>query len=95
MSSQTDRIHLFDDWAAGYDTAVTADDHSFPFAGYEQVLTTTFMTAQAQPAMRILDLGVGTGNLAAHFIAVGCQRFLDGHAGSGAGSAATTQSGAG
>jgi putative AdoMet-dependent methyltransferase len=74
MKATTERIALFDQWAAGYDAAV-AQDHeadNFPFAGYERLLAATFAAAGARPGQRILELGVGTGNLAAHFVAADC-----------------------
>lgn len=73
MSPQTNRMALFDAWAAQYDTVVAAEDPSFPFAGYDEVLATTVRLAGARPSLRVLDLGIGTGNLAAHFVAAGCQ----------------------
>ncbi|HED04362.1 MAG TPA: class I SAM-dependent methyltransferase [Candidatus Fraserbacteria bacterium] len=48
------------------------DDVSFPFDGYEQVLDEITRAAGARCGMKILDLGVGTGNLAARFAALGC-----------------------
>ena len=66
--SQTDRAQLFDSWAENYDAAVASAGGDFPFAGYEQVLDEVVRLADVQPPMRILDLGVGTGNLAARFL---------------------------
>ena len=59
-----DREILFNGWAADYDRHVASKD-AFPFAGYEDVLQTIVEQAAADPAGRILDLGTGTGNLAA------------------------------
>ena len=70
MSTQ-DRIRLFDDWAAYYDRSVQSTN-GFPFGGYEQVIGEVTRLAAAQPHMQILDLGTGTGNLAAQFVALGC-----------------------
>lgn len=65
------RERLFDEWAESYDESVSA--HSgFPFEGYERVLDLIAERAGAAAGMRVLDLGVGTGNLAARFVAVGC-----------------------
>jgi putative AdoMet-dependent methyltransferase len=74
MKATTERIALFDQWAAGYDAAVAQDhdEDNFPFAGYERLLAATFAAAEARPGQPILELGVGTGNLAAHFVAAGC-----------------------
>jgi putative AdoMet-dependent methyltransferase len=68
---QQHRAQLFDDWAEYYDRSIR-DDGTFPFDGYEQVLDEIVRAAGAQPGMRVLDLGVGTGNLAARFAAQGC-----------------------
>ena len=65
------RRHLFDKWAGSYDDAVQSDA-GFPFAGYDHVLGEIVRLAAAEPGMRVLDLGTGTGNLAARFAAFGC-----------------------
>lgn len=62
----------FDAWAGTYDLDVL-DESRFPFIGYQQVLDTVVRLADVQPGMRLLDLGAGTGNLAAAFAARGCQ----------------------
>ena len=61
----------FDDWAGTYDRDVVIDD-VFPFAGYERVLQTALDLAAPARGMSVLDLGTGTGNLAALFAARGC-----------------------
>jgi hypothetical protein len=68
---QQDRVSLFDGWAQHYDRSVQADG-DFPFDGYERVLDEVARAARAQPGMAILDLGIGTGNLAARFVSLGC-----------------------
>jgi ubiquinone/menaquinone biosynthesis C-methylase UbiE len=73
MTQQAKRVTLFDAWAARYDTAVAAGGGDFPFAGYDEVLATAVRTAGARPSLRVLELGIGTGNLAERFVAVGCQ----------------------
>jgi putative AdoMet-dependent methyltransferase len=64
----------FDGWAADYDRDVRQSDadESFPFAGYTRVLDAVVSLAEARPGMSLLDLGSGTGNLAARFAALGC-----------------------
>jgi putative AdoMet-dependent methyltransferase len=64
----------FDRWAADYDRDVRQSDadESFPFAGYTRVLDAVVSLAEARPGMSLLDLGSGTGNLAARFAALGC-----------------------
>ncbi len=65
------REQLFDEWAASYDESV--DGYSgFPFEGYEQVLDLIAKRAGAEAGMDVLDLGIGTGNLAARFIDRDC-----------------------
>ncbi len=70
----SDRCRLFDRWAGSYDNEVRSDA-GFPFAGYDRVLDEIVHLAIAKPGMRVLDLGTGTGNLAARFTALGCEVF--------------------
>ena len=67
-----DRSQLFDSWAGRYDASLSGGDGDFPFAGYERVLDEAVSLANVQPGMRVLDLGIGTGNLAARFLDRGC-----------------------
>lgn len=69
---QASRSQLFDNWARNYDNSITSENDDFPFAGYEMVLEQVVSSADVKPNMRILDLGVGTGNLAARFFNKGC-----------------------
>jgi putative AdoMet-dependent methyltransferase len=73
MTQQANRVTLFDAWAAQYDTTVAISGDDFPFAGYDEVLATAVRTAGAMPSLRVLELGIGTGNLAERFVAAGCQ----------------------
>ena len=65
------RLELFDAWASSYDPAEDPED--FPFAGYDAVLNGIIAFAEPKEATKVLELGVGTGNLAAKFGAVGCE----------------------
>jgi putative AdoMet-dependent methyltransferase len=73
MAQQADQMTLFDAWAAQYDLDVATSGDDFPFAGYDEVLATAVRTARAKPSLRVLELGIGTGNLAERFVAAGCQ----------------------
>lgn len=66
-----DGKQLFDAWATSYDASV--GDEDFPFIGYAQLLDTIVRLADVEPGMSVLDLGTGTGNLAARFAAPGCE----------------------
>jgi putative AdoMet-dependent methyltransferase len=70
--SHSGRRQLFDHWAENYDATVTRSGGEFPFDGYEQVLDTVVRLAGVEPQMRILELGIGTGNLAARLVRRGC-----------------------
>jgi putative AdoMet-dependent methyltransferase len=62
----------FDDWAPGYGQVVFTD-RGFPFDGYASVLRTIVQQVAPQPGDAVLDLGIGTGNLALLFAELGCQ----------------------
>jgi putative AdoMet-dependent methyltransferase len=61
----------FDEWAASYDESVQSD--AFPFTGYRQLLQTIFNMAGIPSGAAVLDLGTGTGSLAALFVNAGCR----------------------
>ena len=68
-----DRTQLFDAWAQHYDASLASTDGDFPFDGYERILDEVVALAEVGPGMRILDLGIGTGNLARRFVQQGCE----------------------
>ena len=65
------RLELFDQWASQYDPA--NDLASFPFDGYNKVLDGIVQLAGLPETATVLDLGTGTANLAAKFVARGCE----------------------
>ncbi len=71
MSRDEARVQLFDDWARDYDTS-TENGEGFPFGGYARVLDAVTAAAEPESGMDVLDLGIGTGKLAARFAMLGC-----------------------
>ena len=69
--STPERQKLFDEWSKHYDRAIQ-NTITFPFDGYDNVLARITQLANPQPAMHILDVGTGTGNVAASFAKHGC-----------------------
>jgi len=63
---------LFNAWAANYDQLLESGTASVSFEGYEDVLAEAVVQARVAPGMCVLDLGTGTGNLAARFVNAGC-----------------------
>lgn len=64
---------FFDRWANEYDWFVGGWAESFPFKGYDDLLNRIVELADPQPGMKILDMGIGTGNLAERFVEKGCE----------------------
>ncbi len=71
MASKRFPAAEFDEWAATYDKTVGSGT-GFPFEGYARVLSEIFTRSGAGPGSAVLDVGVGTGNLALLFAAQGC-----------------------
>lgn len=64
---------FFDRWAADYDFFVGSGTEGFPFDGYDRILDRIAELSNPQPGMRILDMGIGTGNLARRFVESGAE----------------------
>jgi ubiquinone/menaquinone biosynthesis C-methylase UbiE len=67
----SERVKLFDEWAETYDESVRGYE-GFPFEGYDDVLDEVLRLADSTRGMTVLDLGIGTGGLAARFLDAGC-----------------------
>lgn len=67
----------FDVWADGYDESVRLADESdaYPFAGYAAILREIYGRVCASGAKAVLDIGFGTGTLAAKLYQQGCDVF--------------------
>ena len=65
----------FDLWADGYDRDVgmSDDENSYPFAGYREILGRICRTVLRRPGASVLDVGFGTGTLAAKLYRSGCR----------------------
>lgn len=63
---------MFDAWAADYDYYIRIGKDSFPFRGYDNVLDRIVELAEPKPGLKILDAGIGTGNLAQRFLEFDC-----------------------
>ena len=68
----SERQELFDDWAETYDEGLE-DAAGFPFEGYTRVLGEVVGGAEVGAGATILDVGTGTGALAARFAGLGCR----------------------
>jgi putative AdoMet-dependent methyltransferase len=64
---------LFDSWASNYDYWIEIGSDSFPFRGYDDVLNRIVELTNPEPGSRILDIGIGTGNLALRFVPHSCE----------------------
>lgn len=62
----------FDEWASSYDRSV-AGNTGFPFDSYGEVIKSIVNLCSPQPGASVLDLGIGTGNLALPFSQRGCR----------------------
>jgi putative AdoMet-dependent methyltransferase len=71
--NRNDRVRLFDRWSKTYDVNVLPNRGGrFPWEGYDEVLDRVVQIADAKPGMQLLDLGIGTGNLAVRFLENEC-----------------------
>ena len=65
----------FDLWAEGYDKSVglSDNDHTYPFAGYREILNEIYNQVLRTSAKKILDIGFGTGVLTSRLYEQGCE----------------------
>lgn len=66
MENGSKRQELFDRWSEYYDQCVL-DDMQFPFQGYNKVLSEMVEQSEFSSDHVVLDVGIGTGNLARLF----------------------------
>ena len=67
----------FDLWADGYDAdvGITDDNNEYPFAGYKSILGNIYSTIMNKENAVVLDIGFGTGTLAAKLYEKGCDIY--------------------
>ena len=67
----------FDQWADEYDRSVARSDAagSYPFAGYQEILDEIVRQVTEHGGGDVLDIGFGTGTLAARLYAQGCRIY--------------------
>lgn len=67
----------FDLWADGYDRSVglSDEDGSYPFAGYRDILNAIYGRILSDGGRDVLDVGFGTGVLAARLYQQGCRIY--------------------
>lgn len=65
----------FDLWADGYDQSVGLSDeeHTYPFAGYKDVLGAIYREVMLRGGGDVLDIGFGTGVLTSRLYQGGCR----------------------
>ncbi len=71
-SNNKKKEKIFDAWSAKYDEILAAKMAPISFERYDEVLITVFEQARVKEGMKVLDIGTGTGNLAAIFLNANC-----------------------
>jgi putative AdoMet-dependent methyltransferase len=63
---------IFDAWSVKYDEMLAAKKAPISFESYDEVLLAVLEQARVKEGMKVLDIGTGTGNLAALFLSAKC-----------------------
>lgn len=69
--TQNPRLPIFEEWAERHDQSVQAKEGLF--ASYDLVLAEVVRAAPIKAGLRLLELGIGAGNLTQKLVALGCQ----------------------
>jgi len=68
----TKKEKIFDAWSTKYDEILAAKKAPVSFENYDEVLSSVLEVARVKDGMKVLDIGTGTGNLAALFLNANC-----------------------
>lgn len=65
----------FDKWALNYDEGISQSLNEFPFIGYYEVLSEVQDRVAPHKGMKIIDVGIGTGQLSLKLAEDGCRIY--------------------
>lgn len=69
---ESERVKLFDEWAEHFDESVKDWSRRFPFEGYDEIHAEITRLSHPAAGLSVLDVGIGTGQLAERFVSAGC-----------------------